>query len=76
MLRIVPGEEGREDLALALDEICRAGAERMLALALQAEVADYLERHRACRDEECRAQVVRNGRARARAVVTPAPTGS
>lgn len=72
MLRIAPGEEDRHDLELALDEICRRGAERMLALALEAEVADYLERHRASRDEAGLAQVVRNGRARARAVVTPA----
>ncbi len=55
MLRIIPDEQAREDLALALDEICRVGAERMLASALQAEVADYLERHRVCRDEAGRA---------------------
>jgi len=72
MLRIAPDEQAREDLALALDDICRRGAERMLATALEAEVADYLERHRVCRDEGGRAQVVRNGRARARTVVTPA----
>ena len=72
MLRIAPDDEVREDLALALDEICRRGAERMLAVALDAEVDAYLERHRADRDERGRALVVRNGRARTRAVVTAA----
>ena len=72
MLRIVPGEEGREDLALTLDEICRRGAERMLAVALEAEVAHHLERHRDARDEAGRAQVVRNGHARPRSVTAGA----
>jgi len=43
MLRIVPDEDLREELALALDEICRRGAERMLAAALEAEVDAYLD---------------------------------
>ncbi len=46
MLRIVPDEAGRQELALALDEICRRGAQRMLAVALEAEVDTYLEQHR------------------------------
>ena len=50
-----------------LDEIAREGARRMLAQALEAEVADYLARHQE-RDEHGRAQVVRNGKARARKV--------
>ncbi len=72
MLRIAPGEEIREDLALALDEICRRGAERMLAVALDAEVEAYLEQHRDVRDERGHALVVRNGHARERTVVTGA----
>ena len=71
MLRIVPDEDLREELALALDEICRRGAERMLAAALEAEVDAYLDRHRTGRDERG-LLVVRNGRARARSVVTAA----
>ena len=70
MLRIIPDEETREDLALALDEICRRGAQRMLAVALEAEVDAYLERHRVRRDGNGRALVVRNGHARRRTVVT------
>jgi transposase-like protein len=72
MLRITAGEEGRHDLALALDEICRAGAQRMLAFALEAEVDAYLDQATGHRDERGHALVVRNGRARARTVVTGA----
>jgi transposase-like protein len=56
-----------EDFSSDLDEIAREGARRMLAEALEAEVADYIERHQE-RDENGRAQVVRNGKARARKV--------
>lgn len=55
-----------------LDELVRAGAQRMLGLALEAEVADYLERHREERDAHGRAQAVRNGRAQERQLVTGA----
>lgn len=72
MLRIAPDETGREEFALALDEICRAGAQRMLAFALEAEVDAYLDQGRGHRDERGHALVVRNGRARTRSVVTGA----
>jgi transposase-like protein len=49
-----------------LDEIARAGAQRMLMAALEMEAADYVERHRHERDEEGRALVVHNGRAKER----------
>ena len=48
-----------------LDGIAREGARRMLAVALEAEAADYIARHQE-RDEHGRAQVVRNGKARPR----------
>ncbi len=57
---------------VALDEICRRGAERMLAIALEAEVDAYLERHGKARDEGGRALVTRNGSARPRTVVAGA----
>jgi transposase-like protein len=57
----------RKDFSADLDEIARAGARRMLAEALEADVADYLARNQE-RDEKGRAQVVRNGKARARKV--------
>jgi putative transposase len=72
MLRVVPEDDARHEFALALDEICRRGAERMLAIALEAEVDAYLERHREARDERGHALVVRNGSARARTVVAGA----
>ncbi len=56
-----------KDSASDLDEIAREGARRMLAQALEAEVADYIARHQE-RDESGRAQVVRNGKARPRKV--------
>jgi transposase-like protein len=72
MLRIAPDDEGRQELALALDEICRAGAQRMLTFALQAEVDAYLDQATDDRDERGHALVVRNGRARTRTVVAGA----
>jgi putative transposase len=59
--------EDRKDFASDLDEIAREGARRMLAQALEAEVADYIARNQE-RDEHGRAQVVRNGKARPRKV--------
>jgi hypothetical protein len=48
----------------------------MIAVALQAEVEDYLERHRGDRDIDGRALVVRNGKARARGVTVGSGTMS
>src|SRR5690625_5848011 len=56
------------DLRLTLDELAREGARRMLVAALEAEVTDYIERHRGERDERGHALVARNGRARPRKV--------
>jgi len=72
MLRVVAEDDARQEFVLALDEICRRGAERMLAIALQAEVDAYLERHGKARDERGRALVTRNGAARPSTVVAGA----
>jgi transposase-like protein len=72
MLRIAADEAVREELSLTLDEICRAGAKRMLAMALEAEVETHLELHRRARDEHGHALVVRNGHALPRQVMTGA----
>jgi putative transposase len=72
MLRIVPEEAGREELALSLDEICRQGARRMLVAALLAEADAYVEGASGERDERGHALFTRNGKARARQVVTSA----
>jgi transposase-like protein len=58
----------REEIHLSLDELAQRGAQRMLALALQAEVDEYIRRHAGERDENNHALVVRNGRSRERTV--------
>src|SRR5687767_7917093 len=55
-----------------LDEIVRDGARQMLAAALQAEVAAYIEAHRDEIDEDGHRLVVRNGFHDPREVVTAA----
>lgn len=50
--------QGCED---ALTELLRAGAQKLLAAAVEAEVADYVERHSELRTAEGLRVVVRNG---------------
>ena len=71
MSKVLEGEFGIQGLggfSGDLDELAREGARRMLVAALESEVQGYVERHRGCRDEQGRAEVVRNGRARPRKV--------
>jgi hypothetical protein len=58
MLKLVEEGAAREaaDALLELDEIARIGARRMLMAALEAETADYIERHSQERDESGRAR--------------------
>jgi transposase-like protein len=72
MLKVVADGAAREDLAAGLDEIVREGARRMLAVALEEEVAAYIAAHVGERGEDGRRLVVRNGHARAREVTTVA----
>ena len=72
MLRVVADEADRTQLLVDLDEIVKEGARRMLAAALEVEVDAYVEDARGQRDEQGRALVVRNGRARTRKVTTGA----
>jgi putative transposase len=69
MRSIHQDEKVREEHLLDLDEIARAGAKRMLAEALEAEVEAYVESARDQRDERGRSLVVRNGYAREREVL-------
>jgi hypothetical protein len=55
-----------------IDEIVRDGARRMLAAALEAEVAAYIDAHVGEVDEQGRRLVVRNGHAAQRQVLTSA----
>lgn len=57
-----------ETMGSTLDELAREGARRMLAAALEAEVAAYIEEHQHERDEQGHRLVVRNGKAQARTV--------
>jgi transposase-like protein len=77
VLTVVPGAADADDPgepggAALIDELVREGARRMLAEALQAEVDDYIARHRGERDERGRRLVVRNGTHRPRQVLTSA----
>jgi putative transposase len=72
MLKVVVDEAGREDLAAGLDEIVREGAQRMLAAALEDEVAAYIAAPADERGEDGRRLVVRNGHVRPRQVTTAA----
>jgi len=53
-----------------LTEIVRSGAQKMLAAALEHEVADYLAQHSDVRDEDGHRLVVRNGHGREREIQT------
>jgi putative transposase len=57
-----------------LDEIARRGAQRMIEVALQVEVEQYVSQLRDQRDEDGHALVVRNGRAQERAVTVGSGT--
>lgn len=54
----------------ALTEVLRRGAQRLLADAVEAEVADWLESRAHLKDGQGRQQVVRNGRLPARSIIT------
>jgi len=67
-VRTLPVGEGNEEITLALDELAREGARRMIAAALRAEADEYVERFSDELDEDGHRLVVRNGRARERKV--------
>lgn len=76
MLKVFEERDWSQDGQVSpdLDELVREGARRMLLVALDVEVAVYLERYRGVRDERGHALVVRNGRARPRKVTVGAGT--
>jgi putative transposase len=65
-VRIVPLPQVQD----VLTDVLRRGAQQLLAQAIEAEVADWLDRHQGCRDEQGRRQVVRNGHLPARTITT------
>jgi transposase-like protein len=70
--RLPVGEDN--EVAVTLDDLAREGARRMIATALEAEVADYVERFADERDDSGKRLVVRNGRARERGVTVGSGT--
>jgi len=73
MFKVVQDEiASNEASGSLLDEIVRDGARQMLAAALQAEVAAYVDAHADQVDEVGRRLVVRNGHHQAREVTTAA----
>jgi putative transposase len=70
--RLPVGEDNK--VTVALDELAREGARRMIATALEAEVAEYVARFADDRDEDGTRLVVRNGRARERRVTVGSGT--
>lgn len=72
MLRVVTDDDARAEMRFGLDEIVREGARRMLAVALEAEVDDYVAAFVDERDEKGRRLVTRNGHAEPRSTITAA----
>ena len=70
MLKVITERSEPPAIGAALDELARAGAQRMIAAALQLEVEEYVARFRGVRDGVGHALVVRNGAARPRPVTT------
>jgi putative transposase len=73
-VRTLPVEESNEEITLALDQLAREGARRMIAAALRAEADEYVERFTDEVDEDGHRLVVRNGRARERKVTVGSGT--
>jgi putative transposase len=65
-VRIVPLPQAQD----VLTDVLRQGAQQLLAQAIDAEVADWLERHQDCRAADGRRQVVRNGHLPERTLTT------
>ncbi|SRR5713226_3322145 len=65
-MRALPVPLGKD----VLGEVLRVGAQKLLAQAIDAEVADWIDQHRHVHDLEGHRQVVRNGSMPARTITT------
>ncbi len=72
MLTIVTDKSDRGEVSSAIDEICRAGAQKMLVAALEAEVDAVIAALAGEVDEAGHRLVTRNGHAEPRHVTTVA----
>lgn len=70
--RATASESEVQESRSALDEIVREGARRLLHQAIEAEVAEYIERHQHLLDAEAHRLVVRNGYMPERTILTGA----
>ena len=75
MLKITEnGQKHDENVETPLDSLIRTGAQKMLRIAIESEVEEYVDRFRNERDESGHRLVVRNGKSRPRKIVTGAGT--
>jgi transposase-like protein len=65
-MRIVPLPASGD----VLTEVIRQGAKQLLSQAIEAEVAEWIERHKGLQDDQGRQQVVRNGFLPPRTILT------
>ncbi len=73
-VRTLPIPESSEEFAIALDDLAREGARRMIAAALSAEADEYVARFAGELDDDGHRLVVRNGRAGERKVTVGSGT--
>jgi putative transposase len=73
-VRRLPVGEDNEEITLALDDLAREGARRMIAAALRAETDEYVARYEEEIDDDGHRLVVRNGRAQERRVTVGSGT--
>jgi transposase-like protein len=62
-------QSDKHEFLTGLDEIAREGARRMLGMALDLEVSEYIDRHQDHRDDNGHALVTRNGSHKAREIM-------
>jgi hypothetical protein len=67
-LSVIADDAAQADLRVDVDELFQEGARRMLAVALEAEVAAYIAAHATLTDERGHRLVRRDGHAPARTI--------
>jgi putative transposase len=63
-------ENAREEMISLIDSLARQGAQKLIQAALEAEVADFIERYKKQKDENGRQMVVKNGFKEERDILT------
>ena len=73
-VRRLPAGEDNEEIRVALDELAREGARRMIVAALEAEVGEYIARFSGELNDDGHRLVVRNGHGKERRVTVGSGT--